>query len=174
MLCLAPAAARADVAVDAELCNRSLGPVEFRLYNHNDLFAGAVPLVTKSVRACTCVDKQTHTDLWHNPPPANIEQLAYRDVGAIKGSNISVCVSADGRFRGYVDTTVGACASQTTEVTFLPAPELTRAQGDVKVLETGLLPASTSCKSKDWTGGCNRYEMKYSYDDGSACTGNDG
>ncbi len=45
----------ADVKVYTTLCNTSQNPVEFSLYNHNDIFAGAVPLVKKAVRACSSV-----------------------------------------------------------------------------------------------------------------------
>lgn len=163
----------ADIKVDATLCNYSEKPVNFELYNHNDMAAGAVPLVKKAVRACACVKKETHTDLWGNFPPANIIQLVYRDVGSVKGEQIKVCVDAKGKFKGYVEAGANACYEASSEVTFLPAPELTRAQGDLKVLETRMMPESTSCsENKGAFGACSRYAATYNYVDGSKCSGN--
>lgn len=163
----------ADIKVDATLCNYSTRPVNFELYNHNDLTGGAIPLVQKAVRACACVKKETHTDLWNNFPPANIIQLVYRDVGSVKGAEIKVCVDAKGKFKGYVEANVKSCYKSTSEVNFLPAPELTRAQGDLKKLETRMMPADTSCtENKAAFGACSRHAATYNYVDGSKCSGN--
>ncbi len=170
---LLSANAMADIGVNATLCNHSEKPVNFELYNHNDMAAGAVPLVKKAVRACACVEKQTHTDLWGNFPPANIIQLVYRDVGSVKGTEIKVCVDAKGKFKGYVEAGVNACVAASSEVKFLPAPELTRAQGDLKVLETRMMPATTECIENNGAfGACSKYSANYSYVDGSKCFGN--
>ena len=126
----------------------------------------------KSVRACSCVKKQTHTDLWHNQPPANILQLVYRDVGSVKGASIKVCIGAKGKFKGYVNVDVNACAESSTEVTFLPAPELTYSQGDLKKLETRMHPSSIKCNSKDFLKNCTKFTTRYEYIDGVKCTGN--
>lgn len=162
----------ADATVDASLCNKATKPVEFHLFNHNDITAGAVALTTKVVRPCACVDLQTHTDLWHNFPVARINQLVFRDVKSVSGTNIEVCVSATGKFEGYIDATAKTCVDASKTTTYLPAPELTRAQGDLVILQSRLYPDSTSCKQKDWTGGCVRYEANYSYTDGAPCYGN--
>jgi hypothetical protein len=164
--------ASADVTVNATLCNKTPKPVEFRLYNHNDMAAGVVPLVTKSVQACACVQKETHTDLWHNFPPANIRQLVFRDVGATKGTDIKACVDVEGKFKGYIDAKVNTCAQITSETQFLPAPELTGAQGDLPMLESRLLGTQTDC-TKNSAGACTSYKVKYEYIDGSQCHGND-
>jgi len=166
--------AMADTKVNATLCNHSEKPVNFELYNHNDMAAGAVPLVKKAVRACACVKKQTHTDLWGNFPPTNIIQLVYRDVGSVKGTEIKVCVDAKGKFKGYVEAGANSCVEASSEVKFLPAPELTKAQGDLKVLETRMMPVSTECiENKGVLGACSKYSAQYNYIDGSKCFGND-
>lgn len=164
--------ALADVPVHATLCNYTSTPVEFQLYNFNDMFAGAAPLVTKAVRPCACVEKETHTDLWHNFPPANVIQLVYRDVGSVKGASIKACVDAKGKFKGYVDATAKAnvCATLDSKTTFLPAPELTRAQGDLKVLESRLLGEQKDCKKSG--NACTEYSVKYDFIDGAKCSGN--
>lgn len=162
----------ADVPVEATLCNHTEKPVEFRLYNNNDIAAGALPLVTKAVQPCSCVKKQTHTDMWHNFPPANIRQLVYRDVGATKGTDVKVCVDAKGKFKGYIDGKVSSCVEASNEVKYLPAPELTGAQGDLEMLETRLMGEKTGC-SEDWTKGCKDYQVRYEFIDGSQCHGND-
>ncbi len=120
----------------------------------------------------TSVKKVTHTDLWHNQPPANILQLVYRDVGAVKGTEIKVCVDAKGKFKGYVEAGANACAKATSEVNFLPAPELTYAQGDLKVLESRMLPNEVECNSKDLLNNCTKFTTTYSYTDGKQCSGN--
>ena len=167
------AAVSADIPVKATLCNHSTKPVNFELYNHNDVVAGAVALVSKAVRACSCVSKQTHTDLWGNQPPANIIQLVYRDVGSVKGASIKVCVDAKGKFKGYVEAGVKSCFNASEEINFLPAPELTRAQGDLKLLESRMMP-DTECSENNGLGGaCSKYTSTYNFVDGSKCSGND-
>ncbi|WP_395375165.1 hypothetical protein [Marinicella sp. W31] len=165
--------ASADIPVKATLCNHSTKPVNFELFNHNDAIAGAVPLVKKAVRACSCVSKQTHTDLWGNQPPANIIQLVFRDVGSVKGASIKVCVDGKGKFKGYVEAGVKSCFKASEEINFLPAPELTRAQGDLKVLETRMMPDTKCSENKGLGGACSKYSSTYNYIDGSKCSGND-
>ena len=164
--------AYADVSVNAHICNQSKKPVEFHFFNHNDITSGAAALSTKAIQACSCADVSTHTDLWHNMPIVRVNQLVYRDVGSVSGTSIKVCLDAKGKFEGYVEAGVNTCAEAKKETTFLPAPELTRAQGDLKILQTHLYPDSTDCKSKDWTGGCVKYHADYVYTDGAACFGN--
>jgi hypothetical protein len=169
-LCGGPAFA--DVAVKGTLCNTSTKPVEFHFFHHNDIFSGAAPFFTKAVRACSCVPIDTHTDLWHNMPIARINQLIYRDVDSVSGASIKVCVSAKGSFEGYIDAKVSTCAEARKETHYLAAPELTRAQGDLPILETALKAGSSSCTSKDWAGGCTKYSASWSFTDGAPCSGN--
>ncbi len=164
--------ALADVKVIANLCNESKKPVEFHLFNHNDITSGVAALSTKALQACSCQTVTTHTDLWHNKPIARINQLVYRDVGKVSGTSIKVCLDAKGKFKGYVEGGVKTCVEAQQETSFLPAPELTRAQGDLKILQTHLHPDSTACKSKDWTGGCVKYTADYNFSDGASCFGN--
>jgi len=164
--------ASADVEVDATLCNQTHKPVEFHLFNHNDILSGAAALQTKAVRACSCVSQQTNTDLWHNFPVVRINQLVYRDVSSVSGSKISVCVDAKGKFEGYADLSTKTCAEVRKETSFLPAPELTRAQGDLVILQSHLYASTTDCVSTDWTGGCSEYTATYTYTDGASCYGN--
>jgi hypothetical protein len=161
--------ALADVTVKATLCNRSQKPVEFHLFNRNDLFSGAAALSTKMVHPCACVPQQTHTDLWHNFPVVRINQLVYRDVASTSGTSIKVCVDATGKAEGYIDATVKTCAEAKRETKYLPAPELTRAQGDLVILQSHLYADSTDCEHKDWTGGCAEYKATYNYVDGAEC-----
>ncbi len=165
------AVAIADVTVKATLCNKTDKPVEFHLFNHNDILSGAAALSTKVVRPCACVAEQTHTDLWHNFPIARINQLVYRDVGSTTGSTIKVCLDATGKFDGYIDGKVNTCATAKKETTYLPAPELTRAQGDLVILQSHLHAESTKCDHNDWTGGCTEYQVDYTYRDGAECRG---
>ncbi|MCX7544182.1 hypothetical protein [Marinicella gelatinilytica] len=164
--------ALADVNINAQLCNQSKKPVEFHFFNHNDIASGGIALATKSVQACSCVNITTHTDLWHNMPIARINQLVYRDVGSVSGTSIEVCLDAKGKFEGYIEGGVKTCAKAKKETSYLPAPELTRAQGDLKILESHLYAESTDCQSKDWTGGCVKYDANYNFTDGAACHGN--
>lgn len=162
----------ADVPVKAHLCNQSLKPVEFHLFNHNDITSGAGALTTKALQACSCAYITTNTDLWHNMPIARINQLVYRDVGSVSGTSIKVCVDAKGKFEGYVEGGVKTCVEAKKETSFLPAPELTRAQGDLKILQSHLHANSTDCTSKDWTNGCSYYSADYTFSDGVNCFGN--
>lgn len=168
---LAGPAAVADVPVHATACNTTTKPVEFHFFNRNDLAQGLAALSTKIVRECSCVKLETHTDLWHNFPVARINQLVYRDVSSVSAANIKVCVDAKGKFEGYIDGKVSTCAEARKETNYLPAPELTRAQGDLVVLQSHLYADSSECQHKDWTGGCASYEAKYEYTDGAACYG---
>lgn len=170
-LAAAPAAV-ADVPVKATACNKTTKPVEFHFFNRNDLAQGLVALSTKIVRECSCVDLETHTDLWHNFPVARINQLVHRDVSSVSGANIKVCVDATGKFEGYIDGKVSTCVEARRETKYLPAPELTRAQGDLVILQSHLYADSTSCEHRDWTGGCARYKVRYEYTDGAGCYGN--
>lgn len=172
LLTAAPAAA-ADVTVDATLCNQTQKPVEFHLFNHNDLANGLAPLSTKMVQPCACVAMQTHTDFWHNMPIVRINQLVYRDVGKVSGTSIKVCVDAKGKFEGYVEAGVKTCVEARQETSFLPAPELTRAQGDLVVLQSHLFASSSDCVATDWIGACTQYTATYTYTDGASCFGND-
>lgn len=171
LLTAVPAAA--DVTVNATLCNQTQKPVEFHLFNHNDLANGLAALSTKMVQPCACVGAQTHTDLWHNMPIARINQLVFRDVGRVSGTSIKVCVDAKGKFEGYVEAGVKTCVEARQETSFLPAPELTRAQGDLMILQSHLYASSTDCVATDWTGGCTKYTATFNYTDGAACFGND-
>jgi len=165
-------AAFADVPIRATLCNHSTGPVEFHLFNHNDMLSGAAALSIKTVRACACVSVRTTTDLWHNAPVARINQLVYRDVQSVSGSSIKVCVDVKGEFEGYVDASVKTCAEARKDTKYLPAPELTHAQGDLPILQSHLYVDSLECKDWDWTGGCSQYDAEYDYADGAPCYGN--
>ncbi len=165
-------AAFADVPVNATLCNETAKPVEFWLFNHNDLTSGAIPLTTKAVRACSCVGLRTHTDLWHNFPIARINQLVYRDVESVSGSSIKVCLSVEGEFEGYINAKTTTCAEAKKETKYLPAPELTRAQGDLRTLQSHLHADTSECEHRDWTGGCAEYDVDYHYTDGKSCFGN--
>jgi|GEM_PF-3197291 len=169
---LGPSAAFADVDITATLCNNTERPVEFWLFNHNDIAQGLAALSTKAVRACSCVDIKSHTDLWHNFPIARINQLVYRDVASVSGSNIKVCVDVKGSFEGYVDVENSNCIEARRETKYLPAPELTRAQGDLRILDSSLHADNSECKRKDWTGGCVYYDVDYYYTDGQPCHGN--
>ena len=162
----------ADVPVKATLCNNVEQPVEFWLFNHNDIAQGLAALSTKAVRACSCVDVQTHTDLWHNFPIARVNQLVYRDVKSVSGTSIKVCVDVTGKFEGYIDAETNTCVEARKDTTYLPAPELTRAQGDLVILQSHLHPDSTECERTDWTGGCVEYDVDYTYTDGAPCHGN--
>lgn len=170
-LVAAPAAV-ADVQVKATACNKTTKPVEFHFFNRNDLAQGLAALSTKIVRECSCVALETHTDLWHNFPVARINQLVYREVESVSSVNIKVCVDAKGKFEGYIDGKVSTCAEARRETTYLPAPELTRAQGDLVILQSHLYADSSECENKDWTGGCASYKLVYNYTDGAACYGN--
>lgn len=169
---LGTSAAFADVPVTATLCNQSERPVEFWLFNHNDLSQGLAALSTKAVRACSCVDIQTHTDLWHNFPIARINQLVYRDVSSVSGSSIKVCVDVKGSFEGYIDAKNSTCVEARKETNYLPAPELTRAQGDLVILDSSLHADNSECRNRDWTGGCTHYDVDFHYTDGQPCHGN--
>lgn len=170
---VAAAPATADVGVHASLCNRTQKPVEFHLFNHNDAFAGAAAFQTKAVNPCSCVNQETHTDLWHNFPIIRINQLVFRDVVGVSGSKIGVCVDAKGNFEGYVDLGAMTCDEARKRKDFLPAPKVTRPQGDAVILEKHLDPTSTGCISRDWTGGCTQYNAIYIYSDGNDCFGNE-
>lgn len=165
-------AAFADVPIQATLCNHSTRPVEFHLFNHNDIASGLAALSVKSVRACACVSVRTHTDLWHNAPVARVNQLVYRDVQSVSGSSIKACVDVDGKFEGYIDASVKTCVEARKETKYLPAPELTHAQGDLPILQSHLYVQSFDCKDWDWTGGCSLYDAEYDYTDGAPCHGN--
>jgi hypothetical protein len=169
---LAAPPAVADVPVKATACNKTTKPVEFHFFNRNDLTQGLAALSIKTVRECSCVPLETHTDLWHNFPVARINQLVYRDVSSVTSASIKVCVDAKGKFEGYIDGKVSTCAEARKETSYLPAPELTRAQGDLVVLQSHLYADSSECEDKDWTGGCVRYRVTYEYTDGAACYGN--
>ncbi|MFP3942193.1 MAG: hypothetical protein ACLF0P_18000 [Thermoanaerobaculia bacterium] len=166
------AAFAADVDLNATLCNNTTKPVEFHLFNHNDLAQGLAALATKAVAPCSCVAMRTHTDFWHNMPIARINQLVFRDVESVSGGSIKVCVDANGEFEGYIDAKVQTCAEAKKETKYLPAPELTHAQGDLPVLQSHLYADSSECKNSDSAGACSRYEAAYNYTDGAACWGN--
>lgn len=167
LLAAAPAAA-VDAIVYATLCNQTQKPVEFHLFNHNDMASGALALSTKMVQPCACVAMQTHTDFWHNMPIIRINQVVYRDVGKVSGSSIKVCVDAKGKFEGYVEAGVKTCVEAREETSFLPAPELTRAQGDLAILQSHLFASSADCVDN----GCTEYTATYTYSDGISCFGN--
>lgn len=171
-LCWGTGAARADVNVDATLCNDSRYPVEFVLYNAGDALKGALPLDTKIVSPCSCVSSRTHTDLWHRLPLARIDQLTLRSTTSTSTTEVSACLEADGEFEGYVEGGLEACAKGGTAVSFLDAVEITRPVGGIRTLDTKL-EGTKACDEKDWLGGCIRFAAHYNYDDGNRCYGND-
>ncbi len=164
------AVAVADVKVKAALCNKAPKPVEFHFFNHNDILGGVVAHTTKVVHPCACVTQDTHTDLWQNFPIARINQLVYRDVGSVSGANIKLCVDVgSGKAEGYIDAKANTCAEAKIKKTYSPVPELTRAQGDLVVLQNRLFPDSTKCERKDRVGNCIEYKAEYTYKDGAEC-----
>jgi hypothetical protein len=96
----------------------------------------------------------------------------YRDIQSVSGTSIKVCLDVKGEFEGYIDAGVNTCVEAKKNTTYLPAPELTRAQGDLVILQSHLHAESTECEQIDWTGGCVEYEADYSYSDGAPCHGN--
>lgn len=173
VLVISSTPALADKPLNKTLCNHTAKPVLFEFYNHNDIAEQSgiahIPFMKKMIRDCSCVEKKgSHTDLWNNLPVAEIKQVIYRDVGSVKGTSIKACVSASGKFKGYIDVNTTTCAEADKKVNYLPAPELTLAQGDLPVLDSRLTGVRTRCirgKNKK----CKIIRAKYDYEDGHVC-----
>lgn len=166
----------ADKPLNVTLCNKTDKPILFAFYNHNDFVKDIgikVPFSKKLIRDCSCVEsKGSHTDLWNNLPIAEIKQVIYRDVGKVSGTSIKACISATGKFKGYIDVSTSTCAEAQSKTSYLPAPELTLAQGDLPVLDSRLTGVRTRCIRNKKTNKCEIIRAKYDYEDGHVCFGN--
>lgn len=157
--------------VEATLCNTSTKPVEFRFYNHGDDIKAKF-LFKRSVRACSCVEQETKTNSRRLLPKTDILQQVYRDVQSTSGESIKVCVSAKGTFEGYIDAKATTCVEAKKTRNYLPAPELTYAQGDVKKIATDMHPDAYHCVKNKPNGKCADFAASYTYTDGVVCRGN--
>jgi hypothetical protein len=182
-LLLAVPAAWADVPLEATICNKTQQPVLFEFFHHNDAFT-AVPFATAEVHPCACKNKRMNTDMWKNFPRATVRQLAFREVSAENNYRVAACIKRSGEFSGYIKMVKGTaksedevCAEAERSEYFHSAPEITRAQGDLPILETRMDYAGWSCLSstKDLFGNttCTKYSGTYDYDNGTHCYGNE-
>lgn len=174
--------ARADVPLEARICNLTQQPVLFEFFHHNDAVTAA-PFMEAEVHPCGCKNKRLNTDLWRNFPRATIRQLTFREVSSENGYRVAACVKRSGEFSGYIKMVKASvksedqvCAEAARSEFFQSAPEITRAQGDLPILETRMDYSDWSCleSKKDLFGNstCIKYSGTYNYDNGTGCFGN--
>ena len=180
---LSPGAILADVWINGTICNSTTEPVLIEFFNHNDIL-NSTPFTETEVHPCSCKPKRLRTDLSNNMPLAKVHQLTFREVSGEGGYRFVTCVNHKGELSGYYKLLKGsgktereACLELEGSTSYHSAPEITHAQGDLKILETRMAPTADKCAlhKKDIFGnrsssnGCERFTATYDYDNGTNC-----
>lgn len=123
--------------------NASPRPIAMALYNANDSGSRTYDSGFNKAYVPPCSKIRQDTTAGgvlqgYAMPEARAFQTTYADVGSIKGSTLSMCVSADGKATGrVVEGSVNAnlCSENSTTVTTYPAPEIVMASGSMPILQ---------------------------------------